>query len=449
MRKTALWSLLLMALLVVIIPVTSVYAAKKHYDNWQGVAKDMNVQFMQAIDNIEKGDNKAAYKNMNDAYYGYYEVQGFEKYVGYSISAKRVSEIEAMFRDIKHHLLGNKDEKGNKELIAQIRLLSTKVYRDALVLDGVAPGDSPDSIGEAVFGNAQVQKADAGAVKFSSFITSFTLLLREGLEAILVCIAIVTYLIKSGNKQLVKGVYLGMLAGVIGSIFLAILVNWALQGAGQELVEGWTMFLAVAVLFYVSHWMLHRSEEEAWEKYIQSQVARSVDKRNQYILIGAAFLAVIREGAELILFYKAALGGGLTNVAYSVYGFLAAVVVLVVVWVLFRYTTVKLPLRPFFLFTSILLFVLCISFMGKGVKELTEGGVISGATTIPAMNGFTFDWLGIYDRAESIIPQLMLLIASAWIVGSSMMRQRKLKQAKAAAKSEAKAETTEKAEKAE
>lgn len=431
MRKIALWMILL-ALFITVLPGGRVFAAKKkHYDNFQGVAKDMNIEFMEAIDNIKKGDNKAAYKNMNNAYYGYYEVQGFEKYVGYSISAKRVNEIEAMFRDIKHHLLGNKDEKDNTEIMNQIRLLSVKVYRDALVLDGVADKDSPDSIGEAVFGDAAVQKADAGKVKLSSFITSFTLLLREGLEAILICIAIVMYLIKSGNKQLCKGVYLGMLAGVIGSIFLAILVNWALQGAGQELVEGWTMFLAVAVLFYVSHWMLHRSEEQAWEQYIHAQVERSVSKSSQYVLIGAAFLAVIREGAELILFYKAALGGGLTDAAYSVYGFLAATAVLIVVWVLFRYTTVRLPLRPFFLFTSILLFVLCISFMGKGVQELTEGGVISGATTIPAMNGFTFDWLGIYDRAETVIPQCMLLIASAWIVGASMVRQRRIKKQKA------------------
>ena len=116
------------------------------------------------------------------------------------------------------------------------------------------------------------------------------------------------------------------------------------------------------------------------------------------------------------------------NVAkFFVYGFLAGTVVLVIIYLIFRYSTVRLPLKPFFTFTSILLFLLCISFMGKGVVELTEAGVISGSTTIPAMNGYQNTWLNIYDRAETLIPQIMLVIASVWMLLNNYLKERKMK----------------------
>ncbi|MBQ9564514.1 MAG: FTR1 family protein, partial [Synergistaceae bacterium] len=127
-----------------------------------------------------------------------------------------------------------------------------------------------------------------------------------------------------------------------------------------------------------------------------------------------AFIAVMREGAELILFYEASFTGGRDNPLYILYGILAGAAVLIAGWVAFRDFSVKLPLKPFFLFTSILLFVMCVSFMGKGVQELTEADVITGRTVIPAMNGFTIEILSIYDRAETLIPQIMLIIAALW-----------------------------------
>src|SRR3712207_7973030 len=82
-------------------------AQRSKYDTWQDVAKDMNIEFQDAKKSIEAGDADAAYKFMNNAYFNYYEVQGFEKNVMVNISAKRVNEIEAMFRKIKHTLKGN------------------------------------------------------------------------------------------------------------------------------------------------------------------------------------------------------------------------------------------------------------------------------------------------------------------------------------------------------
>ncbi|WP_315524192.1 FTR1 family protein [Fusobacterium massiliense] len=401
-------------------------AQKKKYDTWQDVAKDMNVEFQAAKKAIETGNNDEAYDAMNRAYFGYYEVQGFEKNVMVNIAAKRVNEIEATFRRIKHVLKGNLQ--GNvKELDDEIDLLAVKVYRDAMVLDGAVAKDSPDSAGEILFKGGSVVTGDETTIKLKSFGASFGLLLREGLEAILVVVAIIAYLVKTGNEKLCKQVYYGMGAGVIGSFILAFLIDILLGGVGQEMMEGITMFLAVAVLFWVSNWILSRSEEEAWSRYIKSQVQKSIDQNSGRALIFSAFLAVLREGAELVLFYKAMLTGGQTNKMFAFYGFLVGTVVLIAIYVIFRYTTVRLPLKPFFKFTSILLFLLCISFMGKGVVELTEAGVISGSTTIPAMNGYQNTWLNIYDRAETLIPQIMLVIASCWMLLNNSLKEKKAK----------------------
>ena len=426
---------------------------KKRYDDWRGVAADMALEFNSAIEDVQNDKYQDAYKHVNDAYFKYYEVQGVESTVMYAISAARVNHIEAQFRDIKHVLLGNQEKEKNL-LMQQIEDLKIKVYKDSMVLDGKAEISDPDSVGLAIYTDTKVEKPVLVAsaknetqteipqpqtqVQTSTskapvnrdwltFVTAFGLLVREGLEAILVIVAIVAYLIKTGNKNMLKGVYLGSFAAIIASVILA----WALDtlmgeqsGVARELLEGWTMFLAVAVLFYVSNWMLSKADTIAWENYISGKVQQSIDSKSQWTLIFAAFIAVMREGAELILFYSAAFTGGMSNPTYIAYGIGAGILVLVAVWVAFRYFSVKLPLRAFFMFTSILLFLMCISFMGKGVVELTEADVISGRTVIPAMKGFSIEILSIYDRAETLIPQIMLVIAALWIMIPHMFRKK-------------------------
>lgn len=431
-------------------------AKKKKYETWKAVAADMAIEFSKARENVEKGEYKAAHKNMNNAYFGYYEIQGFEKNVMVAIAAARVNHIEGRFSAIKHVLLGNNDSMDKAALINEIESLKVKVYKDAMVLDGDIESSEPDSLGEAVYGSAG-KPAPYGAAAIAAaepektspepapatpsapkkapvsrdwltFLTAFGLLVREGLEAILVVVAIVAYLIKTGNKGMIKSVYGGCFAAVLASAALAWFLDYVMgdaSGVARELLEGWTMFLAVAVLFYVSNWMLSKADTERWEKYIGGMVQQSIDSKSQKTLIFAAFIAVMREGAELILFYKASFTGGMNSVPHIVYGILAGTAVLVAVWIVFRYCSVKLPLKPFFMFTSILLFLMCISFMGKGVVELTEADVITGRTVIPAMKGFSIEILSIYDRAETLIPQIMILIASLWVTLPHLFKKKK------------------------
>lgn len=453
-NKRFLLCLILILGIIICVSTENAEAAKKkkRYENWRGVAADMALEFNAAIEDVLSDKYKDAYKHVNDAYFGYYEVQGFERTVMVAISAARVNHIEAQFSDIKHILLGNA-QKSKDDLIKQIEDLKIKVYKDAMVLDGEIEISDPDSLGEKIYSETQIQRPlmasspvqpektiteTTSDIKTESkrtpvsrdwltFVTAFGLLVREGLEAILVIAAIVAYLIKTGNKHMLKSVYWGSFAAIIASVILAMILEYLMgdaSGVARELLEGWTMFLAVAVLFYVSNWMLSKADTIAWENYISGKVQQSIDSKSQWTLIFAAFIAVMREGAELILFYEAAFTGGMSDPAYITYGILAGIAVLIAVWIAFRYFSVRLPLRAFFLFTSILLFLMCISFMGKGVVELTEADVITGRTVIPAMNGFSIEILSIYDRAETLIPQIMLVIAALWTTIPHLFRKK-------------------------
>jgi len=231
------------------------------------------------------------------------------------------------------------------------------------------------------------------------------------LEAILVVGAIIAYLVKSGNQKSLKSVYIGALLGIACSFVSAWLLNLLkfANAAPQEIIEGVTALIAVVVLYYVSNWMLSKSETEAWNAYIQGQVDSSVETGSGFALAFTAWLSVFREGAEVILFYQPLLAGDNMSMVWA--GVAAGAVVLVAVYIAVRYFSVRLPLKPFFRITSIFMFCMSISFLGNGIKELIEGNVLTSTpmleNLIPYNDALAI--LGIYPIAETLIPQLILI----------------------------------------
>ncbi len=418
--------LMWMAFISLMTQSISVYAQEVTYKSWNEVAAAMEVHIMEGAA-IYKDSGTAKAKEAKDAiniaYYKFYERLGFEKTVMSYISGSRGAEVENQFYLTKKAI---NDAKSAEDVQAEAQKLVDMLHEDADQLDGVS-SDSTDSTDTATQESGAAAEADQNnqaaatannkqAQDFTTFMAAFGLTLREGLEAILVVAAIIAYLIKTDNKKYIKGVYLGAIAGIVVSVVLAAGFNMiaasigaAESGASQEIFEGVAMFVAAVVLFYVSNWMLSKSEVEVWEQYIQTKVENSISTGNVYALIFASFLAVLREGAELILFFQ----GMRSNIANSPYhmwlGLGVAAVILVFIYIAVEKLSIRLPLKPFFMATSILMFILCISFVGKGVFELQEADVI-GRTVIPAMNGFQFDLLGIYDRVETLIPQVMVLV---------------------------------------
>lgn len=246
---------------------------------------------------------------------------------------------------------------------------------------------------------------------FAVFLSSLVIILRDGFEAIIILGAIIAYLIKSGNKEKTRVVYGGAFIAIGASIVLAFVLLAILNasGAQQELIEGFTVLFAVAVLIYVSNWMISKSQADSWNKYIEGQVKGSVTRGSMFSLAFAAFLAVFREGAELILFYYALFAGGGTETYVNMVwlGLAVGCILLVVVYLLIRFLSIKLPVKQFFIGTSILLSLMAISFIGSGIKKLQSSNII-GVTPI---QGFpTVDILYIYPTLETLIPQIVLLV---------------------------------------
>jgi high-affinity iron transporter len=297
------------------------------------------------------------------------------------ISGERASTVEYQFSTAKKAI--NRGEEG--EIKESLDTLARYIQEDAAQLD------------------SKVESA------LGVFLGSLLIILREGFEAILIVGAIIAYLIKSGNKKSTKPVYWGSLI----ALGLSVLMAWALNaltstasGKNQEIIEGATMLLAVGVLFYVSNWMVSKAEAEAWSSYIEGKVQNSITRGSMFSLAFAAFLAVFREGAETILFYQALLAGDQNYVNMVWLGFGIGSVALVIIYILIRILSLRLPLKPFFLGTSVLLFIMSVSFVGSGIKELQEGGVVP-VTLLPF--NFTVDILGIYPTLQTLIPQVILL----------------------------------------
>lgn len=405
---------------------------------WNVVVDAMEDVLDAANELYDEGDAAAAFDAINNAYYGYYEITGFEKVTMGSISGARVSAMEFQFKSCKMKTRTD-DKDGVKSEIDNLRAM---LREDANKLDGttgvtrqISKRSGIDySTGSQVSADETSKAADTASddddaiavnnqsdgFNFVNFFACFGIILREGFEAILVVGAIIAYLVKSGNKDKLKAVYLGSVLA-IGASFLAA---WLLDAfklansANQEIIEGVTALIAVLVLFYVSNWMVSKAESEAWSNYIDQQVQVSASKGSLFTLGFTAFLAVFREGAEVILFYQPLIATSDSSLPIWL-GFGVGCVCLVFVYIIIRFFSVKLPIRPFFLGTSILMFIMSISFLGSGIKELIEGDIITMtspeilANLIPIND--VFDVLGIYPCLETLIPQLILILITLMI----------------------------------
>jgi high-affinity iron transporter len=153
--------------------------------------------------------------------------------------------------------------------------------------------------------------------------------------------------------------------------------------------------------------MVSKAEAEAWRGYIEGKVRSAVETGSSFALGAAAFLAVFREGAETILFYQALLAETAAHSRMVWGGFAAGCAALVVIFILVRYGSMAIPVRAFFMGTSVLMYIMSIAFAGGGVKELQEADVI-GVTPVSFVEAV--DILGIYPTVETLLPQAALLV---------------------------------------
>ncbi len=392
---------------------------------WSDVAAEMTDILDQAIAKTQTGDGRAGSDLVNTAYYQYYEKLGFEKTVMNAISGARVSLVENQFKTCRKDMVGTTGA-SLTQTEQDVEQLKSMLTEDAGILDGGAAS------------NVNPVK------KFfnSSFGQAFLILLREGLEAILVVAAIIAYLIKTGNKPAVKFIYLGILLGLVTSGIMAVVLNivYGASGANQELVEGWTALAAMLMLLFTGNWMLSKSSVESWNRYVHTKTEASVAAGSVLSLALLSFLAVFREGAETVLFYQALLGMAAGSESQIWHGAIAAAVVLVIVFLLIRFTSVKIPIGPFFFITSLFMALMVVVFAGGGLHELIEADVFDG-TFMPTWP--TNDFLGIYPYVQTVAFQAVMLVIVVVLFTVSTIKRRREEAARRTAESAQPAKGTE------
>jgi high-affinity iron transporter len=262
---------------------------------------------------------------------------------------------------------------------------------------------------ERLLDQAEQALAPEAATDVSTFLGAFTILLREGLEALLVVIAMIAFLRKAERTEALPYVHGGWLAALgAGGVTWAI-ATYAIgiSGASRELTEGFGSLLAAVILLSVGIWMHGKAQAEEWRRYIQEKMHGALSRGSAWFLFGLAFIVVYREVFETILFYAALWtpDNGATILAGALS---AAALLAVIAWAVLRYSR-TLPIGKFFAYSAILIAILAVVLAGKGVGALQEAGMIP---VTPLAGAPRITLLGLFPTAEAVAAQLLTVAAT-------------------------------------
>lgn len=240
----------------------------------------------------------------------------------------------------------------------------------------------------------------------SSFVGSLTILLREGLEALLIVVAMVAFLRKAGRPEGIRYVHAGWATAlVVGTATWFVATELiAVSGASRELTEGFGSLLAAVVLVSVGIWMHGKSQAGEWQRYIQKTMSEALSRGSSWFLFGLAFLVVYREVFETILFFAALWTE--QNGAAILAGAGAAILLLAAVaWAMLRYSR-ELPVGKLFNYSAVLIAILAVILIGKGVAGLQEAGMV-GITPWPFVPRIAM--LGVFPALQPVAAQFLLM----------------------------------------
>lgn len=206
----------------------------------------------------------------------------------------------------------------------------------------------------------------------SIFLQAFVILFREGLEALLIIAALAAFLRRAGAEDRIGLLYLGAGLAVLASLVLAWVFATYYDGNHNDLVEAAIMLAAAGLLFYMSGWLFVRQDPKAWQAGLDRMAARALGAGTALSLAGVAFLAVLREGAETVLFLHALARSASGFDASLLGGLAAAALVLAAAFVAMQWLALRLPLRPLFLATSLFLFLIGLKLVGEAIFEMQE-----------------------------------------------------------------------------
>lgn len=311
---------------------------------------------------------------------------------------------------------------------APLRTLDSKltvgIERDMQVLrnmirDGVPADELASSAADL---EIRLQKASAlllasGSSTATLVMSAFLILLREGLEAILLLAAMSLYLRRTEHTTAMRYLHFGWLGALAAGVLTWIGVKTviSISGAQREVVEGAAALLAAVVLLYVGIWLHRHSSAAHWQAFLNKRLGKSLSTGTLWGIAALSFVAVYREILETVLFYETLWLQSGSAMPLIVGASLAGVALAAAGWMVFRIGA-RLPLRRFFQVNGVLMFVLALIFAGKGISALQEAGWIEVTfVSLPRI-----DWLGVYPTAQSAGAQLLIIcIGVIWLTFQS------------------------------
>lgn len=298
------------------------------------------------------------------------------------------------------------------------RTVESEWMRLLAMMDRESPQEAVRAQGEKVVTllGEGARRAEAGG---SVFFDSLLIILREGFEAILVVSALAAYLKRIGGGGRLRYLYGGAATAVLASglLWLAARSVLDVSGSGREALEGWTVLVATAVLFWVSYWLVSKAEADHWQAFVRRQVELAVGRGALLGLGFLSFVVVFREGFETVLFYEAiaARAAGAGDQTLLLAGFLVGCAALAVLYATLQITGSKIPMRAFFNVTGGLLYLMAFRFGGAGIRELQEAAVVRQTPVGWVPDSVALQqWLGIFPYLEPLILQLILVALAAF-----------------------------------
>lgn len=259
-----------------------------------------------------------------------------------------------------------------------------------------------------LFDDAEAALSPDAASSASTFVGAFTILLREGLEALLIVVAMIAFLRKADRSEVLPYVHGGWIGALVAGGITWAVATYAIgiSGASRELTEGFGSLFAAVVLLSVGIWMHGKAQADQWQRYIHDKMSQALTRQSAWFLFGLAFVVVYREVFETILFYAALWTQGNGGMLLAGAGSAVALLALIA-WAMLRYSR-DLPIAKFFSYSAWLMAALTIVLAGKGVAALQEAGIIDIA---PLAGGLRVSMLGIFPTWQSVAAQLLMLAA--------------------------------------
>ena len=300
-------------------------------------------------------------------------------------------------------LLGTRDAQLLVEIESAMAAVRAGIGEGAGVEDVRALASSAETVLDRA---EQVLEGEDSAGATTAYFGALTILLREGLEALLIVIAMIAFLRKAGRSEAMPYVHSGWIGALVAGGATWAAATWLVEisGASREVTEGFAALFAAVVLVSVGIWMHGKSQADAWQRYIREKLSHALSKGSAWFLFLLAFVVVYREAFETVLFYAALWSQG--HHAMIMAGAATAVAALAVIaWMMLRYSR-RLPFGTFFAVSAALVAVLAVVLAGKGVAALQEAGWLSVSLIA---GGPRIDLLGIHPTVQGVGVQLAVL----------------------------------------